>query len=61
MYGRLSASQGYLDFVDARVNGFGIGASFGEFERVDVAAFAGTMRLDYARVQPSGEPVTGAP
>jgi uncharacterized protein YlxW (UPF0749 family) len=52
LYARLSSSQGYLDFIDARVEGYGIGAAFGEFEQVDVPAFAGTIRLDHARVQP---------
>jgi uncharacterized protein YlxW (UPF0749 family) len=56
LYSRLSASQGYLDFLDARVDGYGIGAAFGEFDAVDVPAFAGTLRLDHARVQPSPSP-----
>jgi uncharacterized protein YlxW (UPF0749 family) len=56
LYERLSVSQGYLDFVDARVEGFGIRAAFGEFDQVDVPAFAGTIRLDHARVQPSAAP-----
>jgi uncharacterized protein YlxW (UPF0749 family) len=56
LYERLAVSQGYLDFVDARVEAFGIRAAFGEFEAVDVPAFAGTIRLDHARVQPSEAP-----
>jgi uncharacterized protein YlxW (UPF0749 family) len=57
LYERLSASQGYLDFLDARVDGYGIRAAFGEFEQVDIPEFAGTLRLDHARVQPSAAPV----
>lgn len=56
VYERLSASQGYLDFLAARVDAYGIGAAFGEFEAVDVPAFAGTIRLDHARVAPSAAP-----
>jgi uncharacterized protein YlxW (UPF0749 family) len=56
MYERLSASQGYLDFVAARVEGFGIGASFGEFESVDIPAYAGTVALEHARVEASEAP-----
>ncbi len=53
LYERLSASQGYADWVVTRVQTDGIGASWGEFERVEVPAFAGILRLDYARVEPS--------
>jgi uncharacterized protein YlxW (UPF0749 family) len=56
LYERLSVSQGYLDFIDARVEAFGIRAAFGEFDQVDVPAFAGTIRLDHARVAPSEAP-----
>jgi uncharacterized protein YlxW (UPF0749 family) len=61
VYEQLAASQGYRDFVDSRVNGFGIGASFGEFERVELPAYAGPLRLDYANVAPSADPGTGTP
>lgn len=53
LYDRLSASQGYLDFVDARVLAYGIQAAFAELDTVDLPAFAGTIRFDHARVDPS--------
>jgi len=53
LYERLSASQGYTDWIVARVQLAGIGAAFGEFEQVEMPAFAGTLGLDYARVEPS--------
>lgn len=56
LYQRLSASQGYLDFLEARIDRYGIGAAFGEPERVEVPEFAGTIRLDHARVVPSPAP-----
>ncbi len=56
LYEQLSASQGYLDFLSARVDGYGIGAAFGEFDAVEIPAFAGTLRLEHARVQASPAP-----
>jgi uncharacterized protein YlxW (UPF0749 family) len=56
LYARMSASQGYLDFVAARVDELGIQASFGEFDDVSLPAFAGTIRLDHGRPQPSEAP-----
>ena len=56
LYARLAASGGYLDFLDARIDAYGVRAALGEFEQVDVPAFAGTIRLDHARVQPSTTP-----
>jgi uncharacterized protein YlxW (UPF0749 family) len=53
---RMSASQGYLDFVAARVAELGVQASFGEFEDVAIPPFAGTIRLEHGRAQPSGAP-----
>jgi uncharacterized protein YlxW (UPF0749 family) len=51
LYGRLSSSQGYLDFLTARLDRAGIRASYGEFEAVEIPAFAGSIALDHARVQ----------
>lgn len=56
LFRRMSASQGYLDFVAARVDELGIQASFGEFEDVAIPPFAGTIRLEHGRPQPSEAP-----
>ena len=49
LYARLSASTGFVDFIRARAQGYGIRVQFAEPETVDVPAFAGTVTLRYAR------------
>ena len=49
LYGRLSASPGFIDFVRARSEGFGIRVSLAEPDSVDVPAFVGTVTLRYSR------------
>lgn len=66
LYDRLSASPGFVDFVRARSEGYGIRVSLAEPESVDVPAFVGTVTLRYSRpiaspsagptVSPSGSP-----
>jgi uncharacterized protein YlxW (UPF0749 family) len=56
LYGQLSAQPGFVDFIRARAEGFGIRVSFAEPESVDMPAFAGTVTLRYARPQPSPIP-----
>ena len=53
LYSRLSASPGFVDFIRARAQAYGIGVQFAEPETVDVPAFAGTVTLRYARPRPS--------
>lgn len=65
LYARLSASTGFVDFVRARVSGFGIKVSVEEPESVDMPAFAGTVTLRYARPvasqpAPTPTPVSGS-
>jgi uncharacterized protein YlxW (UPF0749 family) len=50
LYDRLARSQGYVDFVRARVAVYGLEVSYAEPERVEVPAFAGTVTLRYARL-----------
>jgi uncharacterized protein YlxW (UPF0749 family) len=61
LYPRLSASTGFVDFIRARAQGFGIRVQFAEPESVDVPAFAGTVTLRYARpvASPSAAPSPG--
>lgn len=53
LYDRLVASPGFVDFVRARGQGYGIRLSFAEPPSVDMPAFAGTVSLRYARPVPS--------
>lgn len=54
LYERLSAERGFLDFLVARAQGYGVRVSFAEPEMVDIPAFAGRVGLTHARVaQPS--------
>lgn len=57
LYARLGAAPGFVDFVRARAQTYGIRASFAEPETVDIPAFAGTVTLRYAR--PASSPGTG--
>lgn len=56
LYDRLLAAPGFVDFVRARGQGFGIRLSFAEPATVDVPAFAGTVSLRYSRPVRSPEP-----
>lgn len=53
LYDRLSASPGFVDFVRARGDGYGIQISLAEPDSVDVPAFVGTVTLRYSRPNPS--------
>ena len=58
LYDRLSAQPGFIDFVQARAETYGIRLSFAEPGTVDVPAFAGTVSLRYSRPVPSASPGT---
>lgn len=62
LYARLSASPGFVDFIRARAESYGIRVSFAEPDSVDIPAFAGTVTLRYARpdttVGPSASPAS---
>lgn len=53
LYARLSASPGFVDFIRARAEAWGLRVSIAEPESVEMPAFAGTVTLRYARPQPS--------
>lgn len=55
LYARLSASPGFVDFIRARAQTYGLRVAFAEPGSVDIPAFAGTVTLRYAR------PVASAP
>jgi uncharacterized protein YlxW (UPF0749 family) len=56
LYPRLGASPGFVYFIRARAEGFGIRVSVAEPAAVEVPAFAGTVTLRYARPEPSTTP-----
>ena len=45
LYDRLSHSQGFIDFVRARAEAFGLQVRFAEVQDVTVPAYAGTVSL----------------
>ena len=57
LYDRLSASPGFVDFVRARSDGYGIRVSIAEPQSVDIPAFVGTVTLRYSR--PLASPSAG--
>jgi uncharacterized protein YlxW (UPF0749 family) len=57
LYDKMSASPGFIDFVRARGEGYGIRISLAEPESVDVPAFVGTVTLRYSR--PVASPSAG--
>ena len=59
LYARLSAGSGFVDFIRARAETYGIRVSFAEPDEVEVPAFAGTVTLRYARPVPSPTPAAG--
>lgn len=58
LYGRLAASPGFIDFIRARAQSYGIRVAFAEPETVEIPAFAGTVTLRYAR--PAASPAATA-
>lgn len=53
LYGRLSGSPGWVEFIIGRAQTYGIRVQFAEPESVDIPAFIGTVTLRYARPQPT--------
>jgi uncharacterized protein YlxW (UPF0749 family) len=61
LYEQVSASQGFVGFVVARADAFGIRLSFLESDAVDIPAYAGTVALRYGRVVPVESPSAPPP
>ncbi len=62
LYDRLAQSPGFVEFVQARAETYGIRVSFAEPKSVDVPAFAGTVSLRYSHPVASASPATsGSP
>jgi uncharacterized protein YlxW (UPF0749 family) len=56
MFERLTRSAGFVDFIRARAETFGIGVSYAVPESVDLPAYAGLVSLRWGRVAPSAAP-----
>jgi uncharacterized protein YlxW (UPF0749 family) len=56
IYDRLSRSEGFVDFVRARGEQYGLQITYALPEAVDIPAFAGTITLSYSRPLPSPTP-----
>jgi uncharacterized protein YlxW (UPF0749 family) len=52
LWQRVSELEGFIDFMRARSQGYGIRVSFAELDEVDVPAFAGSITLRHARILP---------
>jgi len=61
LYARLSASAGFVDFIRARAEAWGVRVSIAEPESVDIPAFAGTVTLRYARPEASPPGAAASP
>lgn len=56
MYDQLAASQGFVDFIDARRGTFGIGVAVAEPEVVEIPQFAGSVTLSHGRSSAAASP-----
>ncbi len=60
MFERLTGSPGFIDFLRARAETFGIGVDYATPEAVDLPAYAGSVNLRYGRPTFSPAAVGGA-
>jgi uncharacterized protein YlxW (UPF0749 family) len=56
LFDRLTASPGFVDFIRARAETFGIRVGYAESEAVDLPAYAGLVTLRFGRAAPSAPP-----
>jgi uncharacterized protein YlxW (UPF0749 family) len=59
MLERLTQLPGFVDFMRARAETFGIGVSFADPDEVDVPAYAGGVNLRFTRVLQPTTPASG--
>jgi len=59
MFDRLTRSPGFVDFVRARSETYGIGVGYAVSETVDLPAYAGLVNLRHGRAAASPSPSTG--
>ena len=61
LYTRLSAAEGFADFVRARAQTFGIRVRFAELADLSIPAYAGTVSLPHGHPVPTPAPTSAAP
>jgi len=61
MFDRLTSSAGFVDFIRARAETFGIGVGYAVQDAVDLPAYAGAVNLRHGRVDPSPLPGDATP
>ncbi len=61
MFDKLVREPGFVDFVKARAQTFGIGVSYATPASVDLPAYAGSVTLRYGKSAPTPEPSLAAP
>lgn len=61
MFDALTHSPGFVDFIRARAETFGIGVSYATPESVDLPAYAGSVNLRYGRAMATPVPTAGPP
>jgi uncharacterized protein YlxW (UPF0749 family) len=61
MFDKLTRQQGFVDFIRARSETFGVGVSYATPPSVDLPAYAGSMNLRYGRATASPSPSPSAP
>ena len=61
MFDRLTASPGFVDFIRARAETFGVGVGYAVQEAVDLPAYAGSVNLRHGRVDASPVPAAPSP
>jgi uncharacterized protein YlxW (UPF0749 family) len=56
LYERMTGTVSFVEFIQSRVDPFGLRLSFAELESVTVPAYAGTIRSRYARPDATASP-----
>jgi hypothetical protein len=56
MFDRLTRSPGFVDFIRARSEAFGVGVGYAESSAVDLPAYAGSVTLRHGKPEPTSAP-----
>jgi uncharacterized protein YlxW (UPF0749 family) len=61
LFNRLTRSPGFVDFIRARAESFGIGVGYVVSDTVDLPAYAGSVNLRHGKAEPTSVPGTPPP
>lgn len=56
LFDKLTGSAGFVDFIRARSEAFGIGVSWAASDTVDLPAYAGSVNIRYGHPEPTATP-----